>query len=82
MVKVRLTRLGAKHRPYYRIVVVDSRKKRDGAYIESLGNYAPLEGKKLFINLDRYNYWLSVGAQPTDTVKKLVEKFSSSLTKL
>ncbi|MGB9620843.1 MAG: 30S ribosomal protein S16 [Brevinematia bacterium] len=79
MVRIRLTRLGAKNRPYYRVVVVDSRKKRDGAYIENLGFYAPLENNKLFINTDRYEYWLSVGAQPSDKVKKLFEKFSSSL---
>ncbi len=79
MVRIRLMRFGAKHRPYYRIVAVDSRKKRDGAYIENLGFYAPMEGKKLFINKDRYDYWVSVGAQPSDTVKKLYDRFMSSI---
>lgn len=79
MVRIRLMRFGAKHRPYYRIVVVDSRKKIKGAYIESLGYYAPMEGKKLNINIERYKYWVSVGAQPTDTVKKLHERFLAHL---
>lgn len=78
MVRIRLMRFGAKHRPYYRIIVVDSRKKRDGAYIENLGFYAPMDNKKLFIDVDRYNYWISVGAQPSDTVKKLHNRFLSS----
>ncbi|MFN4245248.1 MAG: 30S ribosomal protein S16 [Brevinematia bacterium] len=75
MTRIRLMRFGAKHRPYYRIVVVDSRRKRDGAYIENLGYYSPIEKKSFYINTDRYNYWVSVGAQPSDTVKKLYQKF-------
>lgn len=78
MVRIRLIRFGAKNRPYYRIVVADSRRKRDGAYIESLGYYAPMEGKKLYINQERYNYWISVGAQPSETVGKLYKRFLSS----
>ncbi|MCX8028683.1 MAG: 30S ribosomal protein S16 [Brevinematales bacterium] len=79
MVRIRLMRFGAKHRPYYRIVAVDSKKKRDGAYIESLGYYSPMEGKKLYINAERYNYWISVGAKPSETVESLFRKMSSSL---
>ncbi len=75
MVRIRLMRFGAKHRPYYRIVVVDSKKKRDGAYIEKLGHYSPIESNKFYIDTNRYNYWISVGAQPSDTVKKLYDKF-------
>ncbi|MEN2998082.1 MAG: 30S ribosomal protein S16 [Brevinematia bacterium] len=79
MVRIRLMRFGSKHRPYYRIVVVDSKKKRDGAYIESLGHYAPMEGKKLHIDTTRYNYWISVGAQPSATVSRLYNNFSALL---
>ncbi len=77
MVRIRLRRFGTKKRPYYRIVVVDSRKKVQGGFIESLGYYMPMEGKKFHIDDERYNYWISVGAQPSDTVSKLISRFSS-----
>jgi small subunit ribosomal protein S16 len=78
MVRIRLMRMGAKHKPYYRIVVVDSKKKRDGAYIESIGYYAPLENGKFFIDLDKYQLWVSKGAQPSDVVSKLVKRFQEA----
>jgi len=75
LVKIRLTRLGAHKRPFYRIVVVDSRSRRDGPFIEILGTYNPLENPSAIdINLDKAKLWLQRGAQPTDTVKKLMQK--------
>ncbi len=73
MVKIRLSRFGAKHNPHYRIVVTDSRKKRDGAYIERIGYYDPRKTTPNWyrVDVERARYWLSVGAQPTETVKRL-----------
>lgn len=73
MVKIRLKKFGTKGRPYYRIVVQDSRKPRDGTTIEEIGVYHPIEAedKQVAFNEDRAKYWLSVGAQPTDIVRKL-----------
>ena len=77
-VRLRLTRLGRKKRPFYRIVVADSRGRRDGKQIETLGYYDPLadkdDEKRLKINPERAKYWLSVGAQPSDTVQGLLSK--------
>ena len=74
-VKIRLTRMGDKKSPFYRIVVTDSRKARDGAYIEKLGTFNPLT-TPAEINLDAESTkkWLANGAQPTDTVKVLLNK--------
>ena len=75
MVKIRLRRMGAKKAPYYRIVVADSRSPRDGRFIEELGIYDPMaEGAKLKVNQERVQYWMSNGAQPTDTVRGLLKK--------
>ena len=72
MVKVRLARFGRKKRPFYRIVVTDSRKRRDSGWIESIGYYNPLtDPKTIEIDMDRLNYWLGVGAQMSDRVAKL-----------
>jgi small subunit ribosomal protein S16 len=73
MVKIRLARMGRKKVPFYRIVVVDSKKARDGIYIERVGHYDP-RSKELKINRDRIEYWISKGAQPTNTVAKLIAK--------
>lgn len=73
MVKIRLTRVGRKKLPLYRIVVVDSGKARDGEYIENVGHYDP-RTKDLKLNRDRVEYWISKGAQPTNTVAKLIAK--------
>lgn len=75
-VKIRLTRTGTKKKPYYRMVVVDSRKKRDGAYIENLGIYHPLEKEEneVKLNEERIREWLSKGARPSHTVKILLNK--------
>lgn len=73
-VKIRLTRLGKKKQPTYRVVVMDSRKPRDGEYIEQLGIYDPRQEPSL-INIDneRALYWLNTGAQPTERAQKLLE---------
>ena len=75
MVKIRLRRMGAKKAPYYRIVVADSRCPRDGRFIEEVGIYDPMaDGSKLNVKMDRVEYWIANGAQPTDTVRGLLKK--------
>ncbi len=75
MVKIRLRRMGAKKAPYYRIVVADSRSPRDGRFIEEVGMYDPMaDGSKLTVKMDRVEYWIANGAQPTDTVRGLLKK--------
>ncbi len=75
MVKIRLRRMGAKKAPYYRIVVADSRSPRDGRFIEEIGVYDPMaDGEKIKVDLERAKYWISNGAQPTDTVRGLLKK--------
>jgi small subunit ribosomal protein S16 len=73
MVKIRLTRKGKKKVPFYRIVVIDSKKARDGKFIERVGHYDP-RNKELSLKRDRIEYWISKGAQPTNTVAKLIAK--------
>ncbi|MCL2085290.1 MAG: 30S ribosomal protein S16 [Oscillospiraceae bacterium] len=74
MVKIRLRRMGAKKAPYYRIVVADSRYPRDGRFIEEIGSYDPLKNPSVInINAERALEWIRTGAQPTDTVKKLLK---------
>ena len=74
MVKIRLTRLGDAHTPFYRVVVSDSRRARDGGVIENLGTYDPLKkDNNIQINAERAAYWISVGAQPTDTAKQVLK---------
>ena len=71
-VKIRLKRLGSKKRPFYRIVVADSRNARNGRFIEELGYYNPLtEPKEVKVDAEKANYWIGVGAKPTDTVNRL-----------
>jgi small subunit ribosomal protein S16 len=65
--------MGKHKSPFYRIVAIDSRKARDGEYIENLGHYDPLK-KNLQLNRDRIEYWISKGAKPTSTVAKLIAK--------
>jgi len=67
--------MGKKKRPFYRVVVTDSRKRRDGGWIESIGYHDPMnEEKTLKLDRERYDYWIGVGAKPSDKVKKLAEK--------
>ena len=77
-VKIRLKRFGTKKRPYYRIVVMDSRAHRDGRAIEEVGLYHPIEveDKQLKIKEDRIREWISKGARPSDTVKRLLNKLN------
>ncbi len=73
MVKIRLTRMGAKKAPFYRIVVMDSRKARDGEYIEQIGFYNPVsDPKQIVIDGQKAQEWIAKGAQPTDTVLGLL----------
>jgi small subunit ribosomal protein S16 len=70
-----MKRIGAKNTPAYRIVVADSRSPRDGKCIEELGTYQPLKkGDNYTLNLDRANYWVGKGAQPSDTVASFIRK--------
>ena len=74
-VKLRLTRIGAKKNPYYRVVVADSRFPRDGRFIEILGTYNPMvEPAEIKIDAEKAQKWIKTGAQPTDTVKALLKK--------
>jgi len=75
LVKIRLTRLGAHKKPFYRLVVADSRTRRDGPFIEILGTYNPQKGpSETKIDTERAKYWLGKGAQPTDVAKKLLHR--------
>ena len=75
MVKIRLRRVGAKKAPFYRVVVADSHFARDGRFIEEIGTYDPLtEPATIKIDMERAKYWISSGAQPTDTVRGLLKK--------
>jgi len=76
-VKLRMQRCGAKHAPVYRLVAADSRKPRDGKFVEILGTYSPKSKRpeeELLIKLDRIDYWLGVGAQPSDTARSLINR--------
>ena len=75
-VKIRLARHGAKKRPYYRIVVADSRAPRDGKFIDDIGRYNPcVDPAMVKFDLEKTGKWLSNGAQPTDTVARLLKKY-------
>ena len=74
-VKIRLRRMGAKKAPFYRVVVADSRYPRDGRFIEEIGTYNPMtDPATINIDAEAAKKWLSIGAQPTDTVKGLLKK--------
>lgn len=79
MVRIRLTRMGAKKRPFYRLVAADSRSPRDGRFIEQLGYYDPMRDPHVVnFKLERIDYWLSKGAQPSETADKLITKFRAA----
>ena len=81
MVTIRLSRAGVKNRPFYHIVVTDSRKKRDGRSIERLGFFDPIAAaneQKLNIDTARMKYWISNGARPSDRVAKLLKDYSAT----
>ena len=76
-VRIRLKRVGRRHRPSYRLAAVDGRRPRDSKVIEELGHYDPLnsqEDRQVTIKRERIEYWLSVGAKPSDTVRQLLKK--------
>lgn len=74
-VKIRLARHGAKKAPYYRIVVADSRSPRDGRFIEEVGRYNPVSNPKFIkFDMEKVDQWMKNGAQPTDTVKRLIDE--------
>ncbi|HOP75118.1 MAG TPA: 30S ribosomal protein S16 [Bacillota bacterium] len=74
-VRIRLNRMGAKKRPFYRLVVADSRAPRDGRFIEILGHYNPIvDPVELVIDKEKTQDWLKKGAQPSDTVKRLLKQ--------
>ena len=74
-VKIRLRRMGAKKKPFYRIVVADSRYPRDGRFIEEIGTYNPIaQPAEIKVDIEKASQWIANGAQPTDTVKELLKK--------
>ena len=82
-VRIRLKRMGRTHRPFYRICAMDARAPRDGRVIEELGYYDPMVREtdaRAVLNGERIDYWLGVGAQPSDKVKVLIRKYGSSGT--
>lgn len=81
MVVIRLSRAGAKKRPFYHMVVTDSRKRRDGSYIERVGYFNPVargQEVRLHIEMDKLNQWQTVGAQLSDRVSALLKEFNKS----
>lgn len=79
-VRIRMKRLGRRHRPYFRICVMDVRKPRDGEAIEEIGTYDPMvrdKSKRVTLQMDRVEHWLSVGAQPSEKVAVLIDKFKN-----
>src|SRR5438270_9809097 len=77
-VRIRMKRLGRKHRPYFRIVAIDGRQPRDGRIIEELGSYDPMvpdTDRRVKLKADRVKYWISVGARPSEKVAVLLKKY-------
>lgn len=75
MLAIRLTRQGAKKKPFYRVIVTEKRSKRDGSFVEILGYYNPCrEPVELKLNHERISHWIKCGAQPTETVRSLIRK--------
>jgi len=75
LVRIRLKRIGAKKRPFYRIVIADQRRARDGKFIETVGTYDPnISPAVITVKDERVKYWIEVGAQPSDVVKILLSK--------
>lgn len=75
MLAIRLTRMGAKKKPFYRIIVTEKRSKRDGRFVESVGYYDPCRNPaEVKLDQERVNYWLERGAQPSDTVRSIIKR--------
>ena len=82
-VRIRMKKLGRRHRPFFRVCAIDGRKPRDGRVLEELGTYDPMVpdlDARAVLNGERINYWLGVGAQPSDKVKVLIKKYGSEGT--
>src|SRR5688572_15950655 len=80
-VRIRMKRIGTTNTPVYRIVVADNRSPRDGKFIEEIGTYQPLKkGDNFNLKLERADYWLSKGAQPSDTVRSFIKKAKKAAT--
>lgn len=80
-VRIRMKRMGRRHRPFYRVCVMDARKPRDGKAIEEVGFYDPMireKSDRVKLNMDRIDYWLSVGAQPSEKVAVLIRKVKTN----
>jgi small subunit ribosomal protein S16 len=73
-VKIRMSRVGKTNRPYWRIVAVDSRQKRDGAYLEHLGTYDPIKHTVISLHVDKIDVWVKKGAKCSDSVLKLIKR--------
>ena len=74
-VKIRLSVVGKKNAPVYKIVVTNGKNKRDGEYLENIGTYLPRTGEIVQFHMDKLNSWISKGAQPTDTVKRIAQQY-------
>lgn len=73
--KIRLSRIGSTHQPHYRIVVAETRSRRDGDAVETVGTYDPrTKGQQVNLRLDRVDYWISKGAKPTDTLHSIIKR--------
>ena len=80
-VAIRMKMIGRKHQPFFRVVVIDRQKAREGRNIEEVGTYDPLlkdKSKRAILNLERIDYWISVGAQPSDRVATLIKKMKTN----
>ena len=83
MVRIRLARMGRKRQPFYRVVAADSRSPRDGKFIEILGTYNPMTNPmELKFKMDRIEHWMSHGAQPSETVARLIDRVRNEKSEL
>lgn len=74
MLRIRLTRMGAKKKPFYRVVVTEQRQARDGSFVEILGHYNPLTNPPaIVLDMERVRHWMACGAQPSETVRSLIK---------
>lgn len=80
-VSIRLSRIGTTHKPVYRMVIVDSRKKRDGEFLENIGTYDGLAGEFVTFKPERFEAWIGQGAQPSDTARKLYQAYKNKMKK-
>jgi small subunit ribosomal protein S16 len=79
--KIRLSRIGSTHQPHYRIVVAETRSRRDGDAVETLGTYDPrTKAKQVNLKLDRVDYWIGKGAKPSDTLHSIIKRYRRGLT--